>query len=272
MECITPSRQTRDILLDAANGLAKVHSIGLLHRDIKPSNLMLAADGKRVKIGDFGLVTDDLIYGMAPAINRIGYQFHAAPEVIRDKMGSVQSDVWAFGMTAYRLLHGRVFWEQNRLSGRALSEGRLLNRLHWLEHIPLEWRKFVSNALHEDPVRRTASADELIAQLHKLPVLPDWSCTYSDASCIWVLKAKDKKFKVFFERDPRIGLPNWYVTSYPQQKRDDSPTPSRVTRRSRSGASEDEVLATLQSYFANHHKVGKKSPPKPSVVRKTRRL
>jgi serine/threonine protein kinase len=235
MECITPSRQTRDILLDAANGLAKVHSIGLLHRDIKPSNLMLAADGKRVK-------------------------------------GSVQSDVWAFGMTAYRLLHGRVFWEQNRLSGRALSEGRLLNRLHWLEHIPLEWRKFVSNALHEDPVRRTASADELIAQLHKLPVLPDWSCTYSDASCIWVLKAKDKKFKVFFERDPRIGLPNWYVTSYPQQKRDDSPTPSRVTRRSRSGASEDEVLATLQSYFANHHKVGKKSPPKPSVVRKTRRL
>src|SRR5512141_1273231 len=53
-----PARLTIEIALQALNGLAPLHSMGLIHRDVSPENIMLSQDhhGKLlVKVIDFGI-------------------------------------------------------------------------------------------------------------------------------------------------------------------------------------------------------------------------
>ncbi|MEM6992244.1 MAG: serine/threonine-protein kinase [Myxococcota bacterium] len=58
-EWLKADARPRDTIIDkfvqAAEGLAAAHAVGLVHCDFKPDNVMLAADG-RVMVTDFGLV------------------------------------------------------------------------------------------------------------------------------------------------------------------------------------------------------------------------
>lgn len=89
-------------------GLGALHAREMLHRDIKPGNVLL--DGASVaQLGDFGLVTDDLLLGYG---SQAGYSDHIAHEVWNGKGTSTKSDIWAFGMTLFRLLHGKAWYEE----------------------------------------------------------------------------------------------------------------------------------------------------------------
>lgn len=193
--------QVRKIITDTCRGLEHVHSRGMIHRDIKPSNIM--RHDHICKIGDFGLVSDDLLLGYASAE---GYVSHLAPEVFGDAttsgITSAKTDVWALGMTVYRLLHGDVFY-QHLLAGKApgdirqkITNGGFAQWLEWLPHIPEAWRKFVRKAMHDDTSQRFQTAHAMSQALAKLPIAPSWNCLFTADKVTWSRKEGNRTLSV----------------------------------------------------------------------------
>jgi serine/threonine protein kinase len=178
-----PLDTVKNALTQVARGLGHIHSKKMIHRDIKPGNIL--KHGKFFKVGDFGLVTDKLIFDYA---SDQGYLDHLAPEVHRDRVTSARTDIWAFGMTAYRLLHGREFydeWLQGKDIPALVIKGGFARNLPWLPHIPEPWRKFLRCAMHDDSAYRHASCHDWAQALAALPVTPYWRCQYAADAVDW---------------------------------------------------------------------------------------
>ena len=166
--------RAKTILTDVCRGLECIHTRGMVHRDIKPANIL--GSGKRFKIGDFGLVSNNLVSGYA---SQAGYSDHLAPEVHRDNITSGQSDVWALGMTIYRLLHGHAFYQEEFLAidiPASIVNGGFAANISWLPHIPKVWRKFIRKAMHDDTEKRFQTAFAMCQGAAHLPTEPAWSC------------------------------------------------------------------------------------------------
>ena len=208
-----PLDQLRTAMTYTAFGLRAIHLRGMLHRDIKPSNILFDNNGI-AKIADFGLVTDHIINGYG---TEAGYYDHMAIEVWHDEVTSVKTDVWAYGMTIYRMLHGKVFYEEvfgypNRPKA-FIKHGGFAKKLKWLPHVPESWRRFVRKTMHDDSYKRIADADEILACLSKLPVKPNWYCDYRHNKVIWTLQKDTRKIVVTWEKDSDEH--QWDAVSYP---------------------------------------------------------
>jgi eukaryotic-like serine/threonine-protein kinase len=83
-------------------GLGSRHALGLVHRDIKTSNIFL--DGPDwALLGDFGLAYPADVNGRVPSG---GTPVTTPPEMIQAGYGTYVSDIYAVGVTLYRLLTG----------------------------------------------------------------------------------------------------------------------------------------------------------------------
>ncbi len=190
-----PLRRVRAIAGDVCLGMQVLHNRGMLHRDIKPGNILIDCNG-RAKIGDFGLVTDQIAYGYASGA---GYLDHLAPEYFTQDLTSQQTDVWAFGMTVYRLLHGHNWYTLFSPSPDLVQYGGYSDKLRWLPHIPRQWRRFVKRALHDDVDRRYHDFVEVAVGLQDLPTTPEWQCKVSNTSVTWQREARSNRFVVLWE-------------------------------------------------------------------------
>ena len=83
-----PLAVLRKITTDITQGLQALHARNMLHRDIKPGNLLINNDGV-AQLGDFGLVTDDLILGYG---SQAGYWDYIAPEIYAGGGTSTKTD------------------------------------------------------------------------------------------------------------------------------------------------------------------------------------
>jgi eukaryotic-like serine/threonine-protein kinase len=95
--------------LQAAEGLAEAHALGIVHRDVKPANLFRArrADGTpSIKILDFGIAHTGERQGSGAAV--LGSANYMAPEQTRpSRVLDGRADVWALAASLYQLLAGR---------------------------------------------------------------------------------------------------------------------------------------------------------------------
>ncbi|MFF7977927.1 serine/threonine-protein kinase [Streptomyces sp. NPDC007901] len=83
-----PAPEAARIGLAVLGALHAAHGVGIVHRDLKPSNVLLAADGERVVVTDFGI-------GAGPQGQGDGD--FAAPECSAGHGAGPASDLWSLG-------------------------------------------------------------------------------------------------------------------------------------------------------------------------------
>lgn len=162
-------------------GLGVLHSRGMIHRDIKPANILLNSK-QEAQISDFGLVTDKLVFGYA---SQVGYLDHIAFEVWNGKGTSAKSDIWALGMTLYRLLHGKVWYEESPAPKAIIKNGGFAGTLTWLPHVTKPWRTAIRKMLNDDDSARCQNAAQALKVLAALPTIPVWETSVSPERVRW---------------------------------------------------------------------------------------
>lgn len=181
--------------MEVAFGLQALHARGMLHRDVKPGNLLRDLRGV-IRLGDFGLVTDDLVLGYG---SQAGYSDHIAHEVWNGSGTTARSDIWALGMTIYRLVHGAAWYRRSSPPRSIVMHGGFAKSLRWLPHIPKRWRRVIRQMLHDDPHERYQSAGQVISALATLSAEPDWVCSVRRSQITWRRRAKGRRIKVLWK-------------------------------------------------------------------------
>jgi eukaryotic-like serine/threonine-protein kinase len=185
-------RDVRRYITQVTMGLVALHSRGMIHRDIKPGNILLGRRGV-AQLGDFGLVSDNIIAGYASAA---GYSDHLAPEVLNGGPTSVKTDVWALGMTIYRLLHGAEWYSKLPPPRHVAGKGGFAKSLPWLQHIPQAWRTVVRTMMNDDTRSRYQNGNQLLTAYSKLKTTPPWECRVSSSHVSWTHATKSRRYFV----------------------------------------------------------------------------
>jgi ATP-dependent DNA helicase UvrD/PcrA len=178
-------KETLDIAIQIAAGLARAHESGIIHRDLKPENLMLSRDGY-AKILDFGLaklvaereralVADSeqktLVLGVQTESGTLlGTVNYMAPEQLLGQRVDRRCDVFSFGVVLCEMLTGTApFVHDNRIDTmhailhrdpRFPSDGR--------PELPHDLQRVLTKALAKTPKDRYQTIDELAEELKAL--------------------------------------------------------------------------------------------------------
>jgi serine/threonine protein kinase len=158
---------------EALLGLEHAHNNNVLHRDIKPGNILFGDNGE-AKLSDFGLALD---YHVDPS-DTIGYRPHQPLEVIDGNSMDKLSDIYAMGITLYRLINNvpdMVFNFSTTDEWRSAVKASKYPDRSYLPHVPRKIKTIINKAINNSPDKRYQSASEFRQALEKSVLPVDWS-------------------------------------------------------------------------------------------------
>ena len=150
---VVPEQKIR-WLHEVARALGAAHRAGVVHGDVKPDNVMIAELGT-VKLVDFGLAT--AVPGCV-----VGTPAYLAPEQVRGEPLDGRADQFAWAVTAYELMTGRLPWSG---TDPVATMAAVLEREPDLGRLPPELAGVVGRALHKRREERFPTMDALLAEL-----------------------------------------------------------------------------------------------------------
>jgi tetratricopeptide (TPR) repeat protein len=148
-----------------ATGLQFAHERGIVHRDIKTANLFFTRD-RVVKIMDFGLAK--MVEEVRKAATVIGgTPYYMAPEQAIGEKVDHRADLYAFGVTLFELLAGRVPFREGDVTyhHRHTAPPDLLELV---PGIPPELAALVARLMGKKPEDRPPTTAEVTAALDAL--------------------------------------------------------------------------------------------------------
>jgi serine/threonine-protein kinase len=177
-----PTLEAVEHVIEACEGLAAAHALGVIHRDIKPGNLFLSSHGGRqqIKVLDFGIskagisgTFEDIDLALAQTTQIMGSPHYMSPEQIRStKDVDPRADVWSLGVVLFELVTGETPFVAADVTGIIAQvlyeEPRSIKT--FLPDVPAGLEDVISRCLAKDPAKRFASAAELAVAL--LPFAP----------------------------------------------------------------------------------------------------
>ena len=157
--------QAIQIVIDVAQALQHATHFGIIHADIKSSNLLLAHDGT-IKLSDFGLSrTSETLEESAIA----GTPAYLAPELIEGNPVTIQSDMYALGVTMFELVFGRLPFVLSAGSIRELLAAQKTATIEypspWPVAIPKSFNRVLEKLLAKQPQDRYSDYDSLLEDL-----------------------------------------------------------------------------------------------------------
>jgi len=174
-------KQSLEISVQIAEGIAKAHEVGIIHRDLKPENLMISRDGY-AKILDFGLaklvaqreralVADSeqktLIRVETDSGTLIGTVNYMSPEQLLGQRVDRRCDIFSFGVVLCEMLTGDCpFVHENRIDTMHAilhEEPKLPEAIK--SELPVSLHRILTKALQKAPKSRYQTVKELATEL-----------------------------------------------------------------------------------------------------------
>ncbi len=163
-----PEDQCIEWVAQIGSALRALHVVGIVHRDIKPDNIKIRASDNTAILLDFGLtkkVEEAGGYGTArvSGTGRFGTPGYAPENPEEREHPERRSDIYALGMTLYRLVCNRDPQEEDQLRDMMSHPARYFNR-----SLSPEVERIIGLATAPDRARRYQSIDDFLADLGEL--------------------------------------------------------------------------------------------------------
>lgn len=162
-------RAVLDIACQVAEGLAYLHSHGIVHRDVKPANILLSFQD-HVYLTDFGItqVFESAFEGLI-----VGTPEYLAPEaILHPDQVDGRADLYSLGIVLYRLFTGRLPFQAT--SDEQILYLQVNQPVPSMGDTPTEIAAMIHRCLAKDPDQRFRNMEELAGESKQLLLsMPD---------------------------------------------------------------------------------------------------